>query len=338
MSLTQHPAGLKLRYSPALICCALFLTLVFAACARSSAEKPATSAPTTQSSAAPIISPDDAPLSPEKTGGFDAARAYAHVEKQVAFGPRPPESASIRRTQEYLRSALISYGCQVDEDNFSAQTPLGAMAMKNIVAKVPGSGANVILLLTHYDTLRKEKFVGANDSASSTGVMLEMARLLCGKKRSVAVWIAFLDGEEAQVRWTDTDSIYGSRQLAAKLALSGELKRIKAVVLADIVGQRDLKLKRESESTPWLTDLVWSTADHLGYSSVFVNDRIAMQDDHLPFLRRDVPAVDLIAGDYVGRPPWHTPDDTLDKISPRSLGIVGHVLVESVAALDKKFR
>jgi hypothetical protein len=324
-----------------LICCALLLALVFAACAPSSAEKPATVAATREHAAvvAPAFTPEDAPLPPEQTGGFDAARAYAHVAKQVSFGPRPPGSEAIRRTQEYLRSELTSYGCAVEEDNFTAQTPLGAMMMKNIVAKIPGASQEIVLLLTHYDTLRKENFVGANDPGSSVGVMLEVARLLCGKKRGLSVWIAFLDGEEALVQWTATDSVYGSRQLAAKLALSGELKHVKAVLLADIVGQRDVKLKRESNSTPWLADLMWATAGRLGYSNTFVSDEIGgIQDDHLPFLARKVPAVDLIAGDYVGRPPWHTTEDSLDKISPRSLGIVGHVLIETVAALEHKFR
>jgi Zn-dependent M28 family amino/carboxypeptidase len=182
-----------------------------------------------------------------------------------------------------------------------------------------------------------QNFVGADDAGSSTGVMLEMARLLCGKKRAVNVWIAFLDGEEAQVHWTDTDSVYGSRQLAAKLSLSGDLKRVKAVVLADIVGKPGVTFKREENSTKWLAGLVWSTARRLGYDRQFLDeDSGGVQDDHLPFLHRGVPCVDIIAVNFNGAN-WHTPADTLDKISPRSLGITGHVLVESVAELEKKF-
>jgi glutaminyl-peptide cyclotransferase len=299
----------------------------------------ASAPPSPSATAAGAFAPDDAPLPPEKAGGFDAVRAFVKVHQQVAFGPRPPGSDAIRRMQAWLRSELDSYGCAVEEDNFTAQTPLGPIPMKNILAKVPGTSPNIVLLLTHYDTLRKEGFVGANDAGSSTAVMLEMARLLCGKKRAVNVWIAFLDGEEAQVQWTDTDSVYGSRQLAAKLALSGDLPRIKAVILADIVGHRDLRLKRESNSTKWLTDLVWSTAHRIGYGKQFLDAETGgIQDDHVPFLRRKVPAVDLIASDYVGYPPWHTTEDTLDKISPRSLGIIGHVLVETLAQLEIKFR
>lgn len=351
MSSTQKVAVRKLGKLLPVFLSVLILGLVLASCTTTPAEKQAATAPPAASSAAPPpsappaagFSADDAPVPPEKTGGFDAARAFKLVERQVAFGPRPPGSDAIRQTQAWLRSELESYGCAVDEDDFTSSTPLGNMALKNIVAKVPGTGRGIVLLLTHYDTLRMEGFVGANDAGSSTGVMLELARLLCAgssqkTSRPLSIWIAFLDGEEAQVSWTDTDSVYGSRQLAAKLSLSGDLQRVKAVLLADIVGQRDLRLKRESYSTRWLTDLVWSTARRIGYEKQFLDDETAIQDDHLPFIRRKVPAVDLIAGDYVGRPPWHTTADTLDKISPRSLGIIGHVLLETLSGLEKKLR
>jgi Peptidase family M28 len=288
-------------------------------------------------------SSDAAPPASE-TGGFDGQKAYEHVAKLVAFGPHPPASDAIHRVQDYIRSQLKSFGCPTDEDDFNAQTPIGTLAMENIVAKVPGSGQGIILLLTHYDTLRLDNFVGAEDSGSSTGLMLEMARILCSQpKRADAVWIAFLDGEEAQVvtdgqaQWSDADSVYGSRELAARLAVSGELKNIRAVILADMVGQKNLQIMRESGSTKWLTDLVWRTAAKLGYGSIFVSGQMDISDDHQPFLQRHVPATDIIdlAG-YQSMGYWHTPQDTLDKISPRSLAIVGHVILESVAELQKR--
>lgn len=274
-------------------------------------------------------------LPAEQTGGFDGAKAYAHVEKMVAFGPRPSGSTAIRQTQEYIRGQLKLFGCSVEEDNFEASTPAGRIPMVNIVATIPGVSANVVLLLTHYDTKRQEKFVGANDAGSSTGLMLEMARLLCGRKGGASIWIAFLDGEEAIGEWSDTDGTYGSRQMAAKLAMANELKRVKAVVLADMIGDRDLAVKRESNSTRWLTDLVWSTAKRLGYEKHFISETQSIEDDHIPFLKRGVPAVDLIDYDY---PPWHTPGDTLDKVSARSIGVVGHVILESVKEIEKKVR
>lgn len=277
----------------------------------------------------------------EQTGGFDGAKAYEHVAKIVSFGPRPPASAALRQTQDYILAQLKSDGCEIDQDDFHASTPKGEVAMKNIVAKAPGTGKGIILLLTHVDSLSSvPNFVGAEDSASSTGLMLEMARQLCGKKEQPnSVWIAFLDGEEAFVKWDqDDDHTYGSRELAARMALSGDLKRVKAVLLADMIGQYGLSIDRQSNSPRWLTDLVWKTADRLGYKNIFVSQETTTSDDHDPFLARGVPALDIIdLNDYITAGYWHTTQDTLDKVSPRSVAIVGYVILESVAELQKKF-
>src|SRR5216683_3956770 len=148
---------------------------------------------------------DDAPP-PEKTGGFDGKRAFAHVAKQVSFGPHPSGSAAIARLQGYLLSELKSYGCSVETDSFGADTPVGRLPMKNILVKIPGEKPGTILLGTHYDTKRLDNFVGADDSGSSTAVMLELARLLCPQHGKYAVWIAFFDGEEAvNPEWHDPD-------------------------------------------------------------------------------------------------------------------------------------
>jgi glutaminyl-peptide cyclotransferase len=274
----------------------------------------------------------DAPP-PEKTGGFDGKRAYAHVAKQVSFGPRPSGSKAILQTQAYIESELKSYDCTVETDIFNADTPVGRLPMKNIVVKIPGERPGVILLGTHYDTLLKDNFVGADDGGSSTGVMLELARLLCAQPGKYAVWIAFFDGEEAMKSWSDTDSRYGSRQMAAKLAISGDLPKVKAFLLADIVGSHPLRFKRDSYSTKALTDLVWTTAARLGYQNIFVNEESGSEDDHQSFLKRGVPAVDVIT-DFSANGYWHTPQDTLDKISARSLAITGHVFLETLKQLQ----
>lgn len=282
---------------------------------------------------------DEAPPA-EKTGGFDGKRAFAHVARQVGFGPRPSGSAAIGKLQEHIQSELTSYGCKVDVDSFSADTPAGRLPMKNIVAKIPGDKPGIIILATHYDTKRIENFVGADDGASSTGVMLEMARLLCPKRGNYAVWITFFDGEEAvNFNWKDPDNRYGSKQMAAKMAMSGEIKKIKAFLLADIVGTRPLRFKREADSTKWLVDLVWGAADKLGYNNVFLKESSGATDDHDSFLNRNVPALDVI--DFEAYPGgnlyyWHTTQDTLDKISPKSLAITGHVFLESVKQLQAK--
>src|SRR3984957_11223332 len=220
------------------------------ACGNSTQPTAVSSSQSQASNAAPALQPaaqrsEPAPPA-DQTGGFDGAKAFDHVAKIVSFGPRPPASEGIHQVQAYLIAQLNSYGCQVDLDDFNASTPSGNVAMKNIVAKANGTGPGIILLMTHYDSLGSVKdFVGAEDSGSSTGLMLEMARLLCPKKQPNAVWIAFLDGEEAFVNWNqDDDHTYGSRELAARLAVSGELKRVKAVILADMVGQKNLEIHR----------------------------------------------------------------------------------------------
>jgi glutaminyl-peptide cyclotransferase len=276
---------------------------------------------------------------PPSATGFSGDRAYDFVAKQVAFGPRPPDTDAIRKTQDYIIGQLKSFGCQVDSDDFHANTPNGRLAMKNIVAKIPGKSPNIILLGTHYDTdtidahdQKMTNFVGADDGGSSTGVMLEIARVLCGKPQLATIWIAFFDGEEAFKHWSETDSCFGSREMAAKLAASGELTRVKAFVLADLVGYKDLRIKQEGNSTPWLADIVWGSAVHLGQTEFFNADKVGpIEDDHLPFVHRNVPSLDVI-GDVWEYPHvyWHTPQDTLDKISPRSLQAVGDVILNSL--------
>jgi glutaminyl-peptide cyclotransferase len=270
---------------------------------------------------------------PEKTGGFNGKRAFEHVAKQVSFGPRPAGSQASAQTQEYILSQLTADGCTIETDAFNAQTPDGVVPMKNILVKIPGDRVGIIMLATHYDTKKLDMFVGADDAGSSTGVMLELARLLCGQPQRHSVWIAFFDGEEAVREWSDTDSRYGSRQMAAKLAMSGDLKNIRAFLLADIVGSRTLRFKRELNSDKTLTDLVWNTAKRLQYSTVFVNEGFAVEDDHLSFTKRGVPCVDVIDLEI---PYWHTPQDTLDKIGSKSLAITGHVFEETVKQLQAK--
>ena len=318
----------------------LFCALLALGCKSGDTVPPATPQPPFMSAVAGNApSPADEVPAPEKTDGFDGKRAYDQVAKQVSFGPRPAGSAALAKLQDYLQAELKSYGCAVETDLFSADTPAGRLPMKNILVKIPGEKPGIILLGTHYDTKRLDDFVGADDSGSSTGVMLEIARVLCVQKQpgKYAVWIAFFDGEEAvNKQWADPDNRYGSRQMAAQFATSGDLKKIKVFLLADIVGSKKLELKREENSTKSDANLVWKTGQRLGYKDVFVEEQVlAISDDHLSFSSRGVPVVDLIdmntTGDY-----WHTPQDTLDKISPRSLAIVGHTLLETIKELQQK--
>lgn len=320
--------------------CALFAAACLIACSKS------TTGSTDQTqSPSPVAAPSFA-FPPTSIVGFDGTRAYEHVRHLVSLGPRPPASDAIHQAQSYISSQLKRYGCQVEEHDFHGSSVLGDLAMKNIIAKSPGANPGIVLFATHYDTVRLPNFVGADDGGSGTGTMLELARLLCPRKNSLNVWIVFFDGEEAQGNWTDrnsvqwaaTNSTYGSREMAASMALSGDLKRIKAMILADMIGPSDLRIKRDTNSTPWLVDLIWSVALRLGDSSTFVNDSYPINgDDHLSFLRRGVPAVDIIDFDVLDTY-WHTPQDTLEKVDPRSLTIVGDVFLETLSVLEKKFR
>ena len=309
--------------------------VLFALCGCQAKGNKGSSAPFMSAAAGvPPQAASDAPLA-EKTGGFDGRKAYEYVAKQVSFGPRPSGSKALAQTQDYILAQLKSFGCTVDTDDFTSDTPIGRVPMKNIVAKIAGERHGIILLATHYDTLRMDNFVGADDGGSSTGVMLELARSLCGKRGRYAVWIAFFDGEEAMKAWSDLDGRYGSRELAAKMAISGDLKNVRAMLLADIIGTRNLRVPREASSTKALVDLVWSVARKLGYQDVFVDEESSAEDDHDSFLKRGVPAVDVIT-DFSRNGYWHTPQDTIDKISGRSLAIVGHVFLESVKELQTK--
>lgn len=310
----------------------------FAGCKSSAdaekAEKPKTPPFMSTVAATPPQIATDA-LPPEKTGGFDGKAAFDHVAKMVSFGPRPAGSQAIAQTQDYILSQLQSFGCMVETDAFTASTPAGPVAMKNILVKIPGERPEIILLGTHYDTLKLDNFVGADDAGSSTGLMLELARLLCAKHGRYAVWIAFFDGEEAVQQWSNTDSRYGSKEMAAKLAISGDLKKVRAFLLADIVGGKTARIPREADSTKELSQLVYTTAKRLGYGQLFVDEDKGAADDHDSFLSRNVPSVDVI-GDFINNGYWHTPQDNMEQISAKTLGEVGHVFLETVKALQAK--
>ena len=277
---------------------------------------------------------------------FDGARAYEHVKRLVDLGPRPPDSDGIRHAQAYIIGQLKSYGCPVEEHDFHARTVLGELAMKNIVVKLHGMRSGIILYTTHYDTVRIPDFVGADDGGSGTATMLELARLFCARKNSLNIWIVFFDGEEAQgnwsnaasVRWNDdgSNNTYGSREMAAQMALSGELKRVRAMILADMIGPKNARITRDTGSTRWLVDFIWETAAQLGYKNTFVDqDYTVGGDDHFSFIRRGVAGCDLI--DF-SVPYWHTTQDTLDKIDAMSLAIVGQVLAASLPRFERRFR
>ena len=267
--------------------------------------------------------------------------AFEHVRRMVDLGPRPSGSTAHETMQRYIVEQAEAAGWTVEQDRFTAATPNGMVPMNNIIARRPGSDSNarVIILAAHYDTklFREFRFLGANDGASGAGLLLALAPILAKRSFQHAVWLVWLDGEEAVREWTDSDSVYGSRHMAAKLQSEGAVANIEAFVLVDMIGDRDLGIRRESNSTPWLTDLVWGVARRLGHQRHFLNSTHTISDDHLPFLAVGIPSVDLIDFDYGGIGAyWHSAADTLDKVSAESLQVVGEVLLESVAELDRR--
>lgn len=271
---------------------------------------------------------------PVRVTDFDAARAYNHVKQMVEIGPHPSGSEAIKKAQQYIEKEFKSYGLKIIEDAFEAVTPRGKVEMKNIIGELAGEKNDVILITGHYDTKLQSGFVGANDGGSSTACVLEMARALSKTKPRYTIWFVMFDGEEAVVEWSamnGRDNTYGSRHLASKLKADGTISRVKAMILVDMIGDKHLDIKREGDSTPWLTDIIWNTARKAGFEKHFLSDEHYISDDHLPFLEAKVPAVDLIDFNYgPDHSYWHTNQDTLDKISGESLKIVGDVIIRAL--------
>ncbi len=267
----------------------------------------------------------------------NADRAMQYTKEIVAFGPRWDGSAGQQRLGAYLHEKLK--GDQVEEDAFVADTPAGRIPMRNIVAKFPGSKDGIIVLGSHIDTnypLRKTRFVGANDGACTTALLLAIADQLRGKKlEGYSVWLAFFDGEEAIKEWSDSDSLYGSRHLAAKWQQDGTISKIKALLLADMIGDADLDIMRDEHSTAWLEDLIYEAARRLGYQSFFFAASDEISDDHMPFAQKGVPVADLIDYTYgYDNVYHHSVEDTVDKLSTKSLRISGDVILESIRLLN----
>ena len=266
---------------------------------------------------------------------FDGDRAFEDLKKMIAFGPRPAGSDAIIKTRAYIVAELEKAGLKPILDEFEGRTPRGNIKMVNVRAIRAGAKPTTIAVTGHYDTKRFAdfRFDGASDGGSSAAWVLEMARVSSGLKLENSLEFIFFDGEEAVVEWTADDSVYGSRYDRDRRDKAGQLKNLKALILVDMIGDKNLNIKRESASTPWLTTLIWDTAHAMGYNREFVNESIPIEDDHLPYLKSGVNAVDLIDFDY---PHWHTAGDTLDKPSPRSLKVVGDVVYAALPEIDKR--
>ena len=301
--------------------------------------------------------PNSSPPASSSKTDFDGERALEYVRKQVEFGPRPAGSAELEKTRAYIIDQLRSFGLNVATDEFHATTPMGEKKMANIVAELPGESSDVIIIASHYDTkyFKDFKFVGANDAGSSTGALMEIARVLAQRKQKprLTYRFVFFDGEEAFcAEWDDChnpnpadpktklpDNTYGSRHYVSQLVDKNEVSRVKAMILMDMMGYKDLKLGRADLGTTWLQDIVWQTGKEIGYGGQFI-DRVegVGDDDHSPFLKAGIDSLDIIQLSTYGPGSsyWHTKEDTLDKISAKSLKIVGDTIILSLPKIEER--
>jgi glutaminyl-peptide cyclotransferase len=269
-----------------------------------------------------------------KGSAFNGGRAYEDLRQIVAFGPRPSGSPALDRTRAYIKRQLEDAGLKTEEQPFDAQTPLGPVHMINLRATLPGvvTDRGRIVIGGHYDTklFREFPFVGASDGGSSAAFLIELARALRGRRNALPIELLFLDGEEAVVEWSGTDHTYGSRYYVAEAKRTDKVKDIRAFILVDMIGDRDLGIRREQHSTAWLTDAIWSAARRLQRPE-FLEETTPIEDDHEEFLAAGIPSVDVIDLEY---PAWHRADDRLDHVAASSLQAVGDVLLEALPAIE----
>ena len=287
---------------------------------------------------------EDTPVPPyQPLRSANGQRAYAHVAALVALGERPPGSPALERSRNLIRTHVEGLGFRVTRDAFTAQAPHGPVPMENLIALVPRAvdaspSAAPIAIAAHIDTKVFDgfTFVGANDGGSGAGLLLEIATVLAEYAPPQDVYLVFLDGEEAFVQWTPTDGLYGSRHLAERWTREGFAARLAALLVLDMVGDRDLQIARETRSTPWVLDILGASAERLGWAAHWFRQSQTVDDDHMPFLDAGIPAVDIIDFSYGptgatwDRRYWHTAMDTLDKLSPSSLEIVGTTVLDAL--------
>lgn len=276
----------------------------------------------------------------EQASAFRGAAALADTRRAVSFEERPSGSEAIAHLRDWIVSELKPLGGQLSLDSFTGQTPMGPMPMVNIILKFPGTSCKAVLITGHYDTKRitMVHFVGANDAGSSTGFLIEFARAVSTMKHPDDIYIVFFDGEEAvRTEWTDSDSRYGSRHLVAKWGADGTLARIKALINIDMIGDKDLDIADDENSSQSLRTMVWQIAATLGYGKFFRHDAGGIDDDHKPFVDAGVNAIDIIDLDYGPNGSyWHTANDTMDKLSMHSFQVVGDVVLQLVKKLEQQ--
>ncbi len=281
---------------------------------------------------------------------FSGQAAFNLTEKYLGVAPkRFIGSEGHLKAEDFIKQHFAPEAAKgnLETDSFSASTPIGLLPMRNYIVRYPGKKDGVIVLATHYETnywLKDLNFVGANDGAATTALLIEIGSYLrAHPPEGYSVWLVFFDGEESiKPQWTSSDSLYGSRHLAAKWSGNGTLARIKAYLLADMIGDKDLNIDRDANSTPWLLDTLKVAAKNTGHTTSVFKNATQVEDDHIPFGQRGVPVLDIIDLDY--GPPTrdhpegsfhHTEQDTLDKVSARSLQVSGDLFLEMIRLVNQ---
>jgi Zn-dependent M28 family amino/carboxypeptidase len=260
---------------------------------------------------------------------FSGEKAFAHVQRLVDFGPRPPESDAIEKSRVYIKEQHKASGWNVTEQPFTDATPRGQVRFVNLIARfgAAAKATDLFLLCSHYDTKIFDtfRFVGANDGGSSTGLLLELARVLGQQPRlAEKIELVFFDGEEAFENFSSTDGIYGSRHFANELMRDRSAKSFQGGILFDMVGDRSLDITLPPNSPAKIARDIFASADALKLRNSFTYFDQDITDDHTPLNAVGIPVIDLIDFHY---PPWHTAEDTMDKLSPQSLQIIGSVVL-----------
>ena len=277
---------------------------------------------------------------------FNSQHAYAYTAKIAGFGERWPGSPGHKKTEDLIRQVLQKDGARLEADDFTASTPRGPVAVHNIIGKFNVTAdprQPIFILAGHYDTLFQPGFIGANDGASSTAILLAFADALAGQKPKMQIWLLWTDLEEAIQSFTGDDGLYGSRHYAKKLAANGLAARVRGFFLLDMIGDKDLGVARETGSARWLQDYISEAAKQLGYSQYFFHYESSIIDDHVPFIQAGIPAVDVVDAIFGRMGPGldgmgefhHSNTDTMDKISAHSLEVVGRTILLTVELLDK---
>jgi glutaminyl-peptide cyclotransferase len=263
---------------------------------------------------------------------FSGENALKHVQKLVDLGPRPPASEAIEKSRVYIEKQLKECGWSVTRQTFTDDTPRGKVGFVNLIAQfhareAKAAAAPSFLLCSHYDTKSFEtiRFVGANDGGSSTGLLLELARVLAQNSSLAAkVELVFFDGEEAYENFSETDGLYGSRYFAKKLAQDKLAKQFRGGILFDMVGDRSLSITLPPDSPAQIAHDIFAAAEALNLRNYFTYFDRGITDDHTPLNEIGIPVIDVIDFDFAW---WHTAEDTIDKLSAESLGKVGSVAV-----------